>query len=529
MNIAVLNTGGTISCIGNPLHPMTAGHFAQACQSIIDPIVRQTYPTINLTYITDLSFPESQSGTLDSTNLQPTDWCLIAAYILRHYAAYDGWVVLHGTDTMDFTGAALPFLLSCFDENGIPTAALSKPVVITGSQVPMFYQDPASQSLTLNFDTDAFQNFCGAITAAQTGIPEVCVYFHGKLYRGNRILKTNATEFDAFSSPNYPALGESGIEFALSPRNLLPPPISFDVSLDNSAALTAVTLQLSSIQAAINQFPVIKFAAFPAAYNAAASTAVLAGLIRASLSTGARGIILESYGEGNFPSGNPDNPSQGAIFQALNEANQAGIIIVACTQVIRGIVNDGAYAAGAWLQHIGALNPADMTPMAAFAKLMILLAAQSHHSWSADTVRHLLQLNLLGERISTCRMDSRTNSVLLAGQSLSTHDGSATLLNHPTAGPILTTSTGVNLWRALANPPQSALPGRLIMQHDGNLVFYGRDNVPLWSTQTAAPQGAPSILQLKGSATNQSLTLELYNYRTRRITTRLFSYRCESV
>ncbi|MBS1824609.1 MAG: asparaginase [Acidobacteria bacterium] len=523
MNIAVLNTGGTISCIGNPLHPMTAGHFAQACQSIIGPIIRQTYPALTLTYITDLDFPESQSGTIDSTNLQPTDWCLIASYILNHYSAYDGWIVLHGTDTMDFTASALPFLLSAFDENGIPTAALSKPVVITGSQVPMFYQDPATQALTLNFDTDAFQNFCGAVTAAQTGISEVCVYFHGKLFRGNRILKTNATEFDAFSSPNYPALGESGIEFALSPRNLLPPPVCHEVSLDNPTALRAVTQQLAHIHSTINSFPIIKFSAFPAWYDTASSTAMLANLIRASLATGARGLILESYGEGNFPSGNPGNPSQGAIFQALNEANQAGIIIIACTQVIRGIVNDSAYAAGAWLQQVGALNPADMTPMAAFAKLIILLSVQAHHRWSAETVKHLLQLNLLGERISTSRMDSRTNSVLLAGQSLSAHDGSATLLNHPTAGPILTTTAGEKLWSALADPPQSALPGRLIMQHDGNLVFYGRDNAPLWSTQTADPKGAPSQLQLQGSSTNQTLTLELYNYRTRCSTTRLFS------
>ena len=148
-----------------------------------------------------------------------------------------------------------------------------------------------------------------------------------------------------------------------------------------------------------------------------------------------------------------------------------------------------------------------MTPMAAFAKLMILLAAQSHRKWSTDTVKHLLQLNLLGERLHTSRMDSRVNSVLLAGQCLSTHDGSATLLNHPTAGPVLTTNTGETLWSALPNPPQSALPGRLIMQHDGNLVLYGRDNAPLWSTQTSNPNGAPSQLQLDGSAANQTLAL----------------------
>src|SRR5436853_2145044 len=108
MKVAVINTGGTISCVGNPLAPMTAAQFAAACTSILNPILAQQFPSLSIDYVTDLPFPESKSKTLDSTNLQPTDWCLIASYILRHYPAYDGWVVLHGTDSMDFTGTALP-------------------------------------------------------------------------------------------------------------------------------------------------------------------------------------------------------------------------------------------------------------------------------------------------------------------------------------------------------------------------------------------------------------------------------------
>jgi L-asparaginase len=100
-------------------------------------------------------------------------------------------VVLHGTDSMDFTGTALPFLLSSFSADGYATAALSKPVIITGSQVPMFYEQPGNQNLSLNFNTDAFQNFCGAVASAQSGIPEVCIYFDSRLYRGNRCRKIN--------------------------------------------------------------------------------------------------------------------------------------------------------------------------------------------------------------------------------------------------------------------------------------------------------------------------------------------------
>ena len=241
MKVYVINTGGTISCTGDPLTPMSATQFAQACQQILNPIISQQFPGLQITYVTDLTFPESTTGTLDSTNLQPTDWCQMAQYILAHYADCDGWVVLHGTDSMDFTGTALPFLLSSFSADGYVTAALSKPVIITGSQVPLFYEQPGTQILSLNFNTDAFQNFCGAVASAQSGIPEVCIYFDSRFYRGKRCLKTNAGEFNAFSSPNYPPLGEYGITFQVDYDETLPPPVSYQASLDNPTVLGAAT------------------------------------------------------------------------------------------------------------------------------------------------------------------------------------------------------------------------------------------------------------------------------------------------
>lgn len=522
MDIAVINTGGTISCVGDPLGPMTAAAFAAACQSIVDPILAQQFPDLIVTYVRDLTFPESQSGTLDSTNLQPSDWCLIAGYILDHYADYDGWVVLHGTDSLSFTGTALPFLLSCFDANGFGTALLSKPVIITGSQVPLFYQAPNTATLTLNFDTDAFQNVCGAIASAQSGIPEVCVYFDSQLYRGCRVMKTNASEFEAFSSPNYPALGQSGVVFRLAAGNVLAPPVHSSVSLDDPTALAAAAAQLAAIAEAINFVPVMQLNAFPAWYSPANGTALLANLIGACVGQGIRGLVLEAYGEGNFPSGDPDTPASGAIYQALAAANAAGVVIVDNTQVLRGIVNNSAYASGAWLPAVGALSPADMTPVASLAKLTVLLAAASHQGWSAADVKRLLQLSLLGEMADVSRLDSRGAAVLLPGQSLSALDGSAVLLNDPVQGPTLS-GGGAVLWSAIANPASVQMPGRLAMQNDGNLVFYDRDNTAQWATNTGDPTGASSMLVVAGSAADETLGLVVYDYSGGAVSATLYS------
>lgn len=513
MNIAVINTGGTISCIGNPLGPMTAQAFAQACTQYLNPILLQAYPDLVMHYVVDLPFPESQSHTLDSTNLQPTDWCLIANYILQHYDAYDGWVILHGTDSMDFTGTALPFLLNGLSAQGVQTAVLSKPVIITGSQVPMFYQAQGQSALTLNYNTDAFQNFCGSVASAQTGIAEVAVYFQNHLYRGSRVLKTNASEFNAFSSPNYPALAEFGVTLTLQNSQILPPPVSLAVSLDNPSVRQQQLALLDAITAHINSVPVMQLNAFPAWYNQQNSSGLLAQLIKACVAQGIRGLVLESYGEGNFPSGNPDQPSAGACYQALQQANTQGVVIVDCTQVISGVVNNSAYAAGAWLPSVGALSPADMTPMAALAKLMILLAQAPYQGWSLDEVKTLLQTNLLGEMLAVNQLDSRTQNTLRCGQSLNALDGSASLLNHPNLGPVLTDSHQEILWAALSSPPPaSAMPGRLVMQDDGNLVFYSRNNQALWASNTGHSNGASSRLSLTGSMSHQDLQLQIFNY-----------------
>ncbi|MFY0312274.1 hypothetical protein ACFMBG_20535 [Leisingera sp. D0M16] len=266
----------------------------------------------------------------------------------------------------------------------------------------------------------------------------------------------------------------------------------------------------------------MQFNAFPAAYSTTSSTAIIANLITAAVGTGLKGLVLESYGEGNFPSGNPDNASEGAVYAALQAADAANVIIVDSTQVIAGTVNDSAYASGAWLPDVGALSASDMTPMAAFAKTMILQAAAAGNSWTLDQVKDLIQLNLFGEIQNVSRLDSRTNSQLLAGQSIMALDGSATLSNDPISGPVLSASDGTFLWAPFGSQA-AGHPGSLIMQNDGNLVLRSADNEPIWASDTGVSGGASSVLMISGSYGSGDLTLSVYNYSGQTLSATLYS------
>ncbi|NRD49568.1 asparaginase domain-containing protein [Corallococcus exiguus] len=203
-NVYVLYTGGTIGCIGKPLAPMPASQFAQLVASM---------PGLAQGQVAGLDVPiqftiepytvGGQVQTLDSSNMNPADWVNIAIQLAANYAKYDGFVVLHGTDTMGFTASALSFLLQ----------GLSKPVILTGSQIPL--------SSTLN---DALPNLVGAITLAgkQPALAEVCIYFDSLLLRGNRAVKVNANQFAAFNSPNYPPLATVGTIPTVNTALLLP-------------------------------------------------------------------------------------------------------------------------------------------------------------------------------------------------------------------------------------------------------------------------------------------------------------------
>jgi len=372
MNIYLLYTGGTIGSVGTPLSPMQGPQFEAAFQSNVESIITTQIPGSSISY-------DWFHTVLDSTNMQPSDWVTIAQKIVSNYANYDGFLILHGTDTMAFTSSALSFLLP----------RLSKPVFVTGSQLPLFYQDGSNYSLLYN--TDALRNVLGAIEFMTFGIPEVGLYFDDNLYRGNRAVKSNASQFAAFSSPNLPSLGLYGVLPKLNDALILPQPDSA-VALDNN--LNAVAQQLDAVANNINSQSVIQFPFFPAYYNTNSGDSLAVSMLTQlqSISPPLKGIVFESFGEGNIP----DFPQMQTL---LGTFNTQGMIMIDCTQVYAGDVNYNAYATGAWLRGAGVLSGFDMTAIAALTKLTVLIAANA--SAPLETIKTLLGTNLAGELTAT--------------------------------------------------------------------------------------------------------------------------------
>ncbi|TAH54213.1 MAG: L-asparaginase 1 [Chloroflexota bacterium] len=293
----------------------------------------------------DAAMPEivlhEYTPLLDSSNMTPREWLAIARDIFEHYGAFDGFVVLHGTDTMAYTASALPFLLQ----------GLNKPVILTGSQIPL-----------LELRNDARENLITALLlAANYAIPEVCLYFGDKLLRGCRTVKVNALGFDAFDSPNFPPLANVGVEIQLN-RNL--------IRAQSEKNLSAPPNELNATVASLRLFPGIS-----------------AEFLRNVLKPPLQGLVLEAYGTGNAP--NNDR----AFLDALAEATARGVVIVDCTQCLRGAVKLNAYATGAALLDVGVVSGADMTPIAALAKLNYLISIGN----SIQETRELMQRDLCGE------------------------------------------------------------------------------------------------------------------------------------
>ncbi|WP_405402483.1 asparaginase domain-containing protein [Paracoccus sp. Ld10] len=453
MRICIINTGGTISSMGQPLAPMSADRFARAAGDLLGPALAAALPGCTLHFDTGLRFPGDGPGTLDSTDLRPSDWCRIARRVLELYVDHDAFVVLHGTDTMDYTGAALPLLLNVFDGLGLARAALSKPVILTGAQLPLFTDTTAG--LVLNAGSDALANLTGALACARLRLPEVAVFFDGRLMRGGRTVKVSTTGFAAFDSPHLPPLAERGIGIRMGHVPPLPGPAAPDMALDAAPARALALAQLDAVQARIDVQRVVQIAAVPADHRAAAP--MLAQLVRAALDQGATGLVLQGFGPGNVPAG------QGAMERVLTDA---GVPVLIASRVIGGQVGAFDYAAGAWIAATGAVAGGDMTPVAALAKLAILTAAAPHHGWDRATLDTLLTRSLAGECTATDRMDGP----LWPGQALTC--GPVRLENDPDAGPLLTRN-GAVLWRAPG-------PGVLRMRGD-RLALIGHDGAVLWS------------------------------------------------
>ncbi|BAI73231.1 L-asparaginase [Azospirillum sp. B510] len=334
--VYVLYTGGTIGCVANAegaLAPVPGAEFERlvlAMPGLSDHGVRG-YDGLGWTM-------GWFDRTLDSSNMTPADWVAIAERLLSIYDQYDGFVVLHGTDSMAYSASALSFLLP----------GLSKPVVFSGSQVPL--------SFTLS---DAPANLVGAIVAAGTlPVPEVSVYFNTRLLRGNRSSKIDANRFAGFDSPNFPPLATIGSVVARNEPYWLPMP-GADVSLAEAENRAKRLAALALLPAALAEFSVVMLWLHPG-IRASTVSAMLTGT-----SPAAKGAVLLAFGEGNGPT-DPD------FLGALSAGVAAGVVLMDNTQVRRGAVLPGAYATG--LGAIGAIGAYDMTPEASYAKLVCLFA-----------------------------------------------------------------------------------------------------------------------------------------------------------
>jgi L-asparaginase len=262
---------------------------------------------------------------LDSSNMTSIHWISIANSIQNNYDSFDGFVVLHGSDTMSYTASALSFML----EN------LSKPVIITGSQLPIG-----------DLRTDAKENLITAIQIAtlqtknKSVISEVGLYFEYKLYRGNRTTKINAEHFNAFASPNYPELAESGVHLKINTPFLLP----------KSSKKFKINTELDDHVAVIKLFPGINESVLSAILNI----------------PNLKGIVLETYGSGNAP-------TDDWFISLLKKAIKSGLHIVNVTQCSGGSVTMGHYETSTFLKKIGVISGKDITTEAAVTKLMFLL------------------------------------------------------------------------------------------------------------------------------------------------------------
>lgn len=282
---------------------------------------------------------------IDSSNMHPAVWVELAGIIEKNYEKHDGFVVLHGSDTMSFTASALSFML----EN------LSKPVVLTGSQLPIGI-----------IRTDGKENLITAIEIAGTKekgkpvVSEVCIYFEYKLYRGNRTFKYNSAHFDAFKSPNYPALAEAGVTISYNKAAILKPglkKLKVHTSLDNDIAV-------------LKLFPGISKKITSAILN----------------TKGIKAIIIESFGAGNAT-------TQDWFIQELQIAISKGIIILNITQCREGRVIQGMYETSSQLKKLGVVGGSDLTFESAVTKLMFLLGQNLKNS----EIKKKLQANLRGE------------------------------------------------------------------------------------------------------------------------------------
>lgn len=330
-HIAIIYTGGTIGMCQTSEGYAPAPDFPAALQALL-----ASRPE-KLPRWTLHAYPDP----IDSANATPRDWLRIGRDIAARYTDYDGFVLLHGTDTMAYTASALSYMLR----------GLSKPVIVTGAQIPMGVEG-----------SDAPGNLVDALRfAASDEISEVAICFAGRLLRGNRAIKLSSEDLCAFDSPNYPRLAEMNGGMRLNRQALLPRAAREDFQLPEYGARAVLPLRfvpglpLRALQVLLDMQP--------------------------------EAVILQCYGSGNVPDRDP------TLLRMLMHASEAGIIIVACSQSPHGRVSIGRYAAGAGLRAAGVIGAHDTSFEAAFTKLHHLFAL----GLSPEEVRTQFPVNLSGE------------------------------------------------------------------------------------------------------------------------------------
>lgn len=329
--VYIANTGGTIGMRRGPSGYVPAPGFLAERMAAMPELARDEMPSFTVR-----EFPT----LLDSANVGPPEWTAIGRDLIAHYDRYDGFVVIHGTDTMAHSASALSFLLE----------DLGKPVIFTGSQIPL-----------VEVRSDGRENLITSmLIAARQPVAEVCLFFGNRLYRGNRATKVSAGGFDAYDSPNYPPLGVAGVDVELREERVRRPPPGTTTRLAEPAPAEVAVLRV-----------------FPG---------ITARAVERALAPPVAGAVLETYGVGNAP----EDP---ALLAALTEATARGVVVVNCTQCLRGRVDMTDYATGGALRRAGVVGGADMTTEAALAKLYYLLGK----GLDPDQVRGQMAEDLRGE------------------------------------------------------------------------------------------------------------------------------------
>ena len=330
--IYILYTGGTIGMHRSPQGYVPMPGLAELIAQKMPMHLSASMPEYVL---------EELDLLIDSTNATPLDWQIIARRIRDNYDKYDGFVILHGTDTLAYTTSALSFMFQ----------DLTKPIIVTGSQIPLS-----------ELRNDAQDNLITALLLARHyPIAEVCLYFNGRLLRGNRSTKVKATGFDAFDSPNYPWLGQVGIHIEIKHDVLRPVAAKPHFELPEYGHHRVVPIRL---------YPGI-------------DSEFLQHLLKLPID----GLIIQAYGVGNAPDRDP------LLLKTLEQANSQGKVIINLSQCLQGRVDLSSYATGSALAGTGVISGFDMTLEAAFTKLHHLLALERGSDW----VRRQMQLDLCGE------------------------------------------------------------------------------------------------------------------------------------